>query len=304
METRNLGADGPHVTVVGLGTNNFGGRIDYEQSKAVIDAALDAGITLIDTADIYTQGTSEEFIGRALEGRRDRVLVATKFGKEMDENPSEARGSRDYIRWAVEGSLRRLRTDVIDVYQMHEPDPNTPLLETLETLHDLVREGKVRYIGSSNYTAQLLQEADALARERQLTHFVSAQNHYSLVERGIEDDVLPMCERLGIGQLPYFPLASGLLTGKYTRGVEATEGRLAGREIAEERWDRAEALQRYADERGVPLLHVAVGGLLALSPAVSSVIAGATKPEQVRANVEAGSWQLSGADIAALRALR
>jgi aryl-alcohol dehydrogenase-like predicted oxidoreductase len=304
METRNLGADGPHVTVVGLGTNNFGARIDYEQSKAVIDAALDAGITLIDTADIYTQGTSEEFIGRALEGRRDRVLVATKFGKEMDENPSEARGSRDYIRWAVEGSLRRLRTDVIDVYQMHEPDPNTPLLETLETLHDLVREGKVRYIGSSNYTAQLLQEADALARERQLTHFVSAQNHYSLVERGIEDDVLPMCERLGIGQLPYFPLASGLLTGKYTRGVEATEGRLAGREIAEERWDRAEALQRYADERGVPLLHVAVGGLLALSPAVSSVIAGATKPEQVRANVEAGSWQLSGADVAALRALR
>jgi aryl-alcohol dehydrogenase-like predicted oxidoreductase len=304
METRNLGADGPHVTVVGLGTNNFGARIDYEQSKAVIDAALDAGITLIDTADIYTQGTSEEFIGRALEGRRDRVLVATKFGKEMDENPSEARGSRDYIRWAVEGSLRRLRTDVIDIYQMHEPDPNTPLLETLETLHDLVREGKVRYIGSSNYTAQLLQEADALARERQLTHFVSAQNHYSLVERGIEDDVLPMCERLGIGQLPYFPLASGLLTGKYTRGVEATEGRLAGREIAEERWDRAEALQRYADERGVPLLHVAVGGLLALSPAVSSVIAGATKPEQVRANVEAGSWQLSDADVAALRALR
>jgi len=304
METRNLGADGPHVTVVGLGTNNFGARIDYEQSKAVIDAALDAGITLIDTADIYTQGTSEEFIGRALEGRRDRVLIATKFGKEMDENPSEARGSRDYIRWAVEGSLRRLRTDVIDIYQMHEPDPNTPLLETLETLHDLVREGKLRYIGSSNYTAQLLQEADALARERQLTRFVSAQNHYSLVERGIEDDVLPMCERLGIGQLPYFPLASGLLTGKYTRGVEATEGRLAGREIAEERWDRAEALQRYADERGVPLLHVAVGGLLALSPAVSSVIAGATKPEQVRANVEAGSWQLSDADVAALRALR
>jgi aryl-alcohol dehydrogenase-like predicted oxidoreductase len=304
METRNLGADGPNVTVVGLGTNNFGARIDYDQSKAVIEAALDVGITLIDTADIYTQGTSEEFIGRALEGKRDRVLLATKFGKQMDENPSEARGSRDYIRWAVEGSLRRLRTDVIDVYQMHEPDPNTPMLETLETLHDLVREGKVRYIGSSNYTAELMQEADGLARERHLTHFVSAQNHYSLVERGIEDDVLPMCERLGIGQLPYFPLASGLLTGKYTRGVEATEGRLAGREIAEERWDRTEALQRYADERGVPLLHVAVSGLLALSPAVSSVIAGATKPEQVRANVDAGSWQLSDEDLSALRALR
>jgi aryl-alcohol dehydrogenase-like predicted oxidoreductase len=304
MERRNLGADGPEVTVVGLGTNNFGARIDYEQSKAVIDAALGAGITLIDTADIYTQGTSEEFIGRALEGRRDRVLIATKFGKQMDAHPSEARGSRDYIRWAVEGSLRRLRTEVIDVYQMHEPDPNTPLLETLETLHDLVREGKVRYIGSSNYTAELMQEADGLARERQLTHFVSAQNHYSLVERGIEDDVLPICERLGIGQLPYFPLASGLLTGKYTRGVEASEGRLAGREIAEERWDRAEALKRYADERGVPLLHVAVGGLLALSPAVSSVIAGATKPEQVRANVEAGSWRPSDDDVSALRAMR
>jgi len=242
MERRNLGADGPDVTVVGLGTNNFGARIDYEQSKAVIDAALDAGITLIDTADIYTQGTSEEFIGRALEGRRDRVLIATKFGKQMDENPSERRGSAEYIRWAVEGSLRRLRTDHIDLYQMHEPDPSTPLLETLETLHDLVREGKVRYIGNSNYTAELIQEADALARERQLTHFVSAQNHYSLVERGIEADVLPACERLGLGQLPYFPLASGLLSGKYTRGVDPTEGRLVGREVADERWDRYEAV--------------------------------------------------------------
>jgi len=303
METRNLGADGPHVTVVGLGTNNFGARIDYEQSKAVIDAALAAGITLIDTADIYTQGASEEFIGRALAGRRDSVLIATKFGKEMDENPSEARGSRDYICWAVEGSLRRLRTDVIDVYQMHEPDPNTPLLETLETLHDLVREGKVRYIGSSNYTAELMQEADGLARERQLTHFVSAQNHYSLVEREAEDEVLPACERLGIGFLPYFPLASGLLTGKYTRGEEATEGRLAGREIPEARWDRTEALQAYADERGIPLLDVAVGGLLAM-PAVSCVIAGATKPEQVRANVAAGAWEPSADDVEALRALR
>jgi aryl-alcohol dehydrogenase-like predicted oxidoreductase len=193
---------------------------------------------------------------------------------------------------------------VIDVYQMHEPDPNTPVLETLETLQDLVTEGKVRFIGSSNYSADQIQEADAIAFERELTKFVSAQNHYSLVERGIEDDVLPVCERLGIGQLPYFPLASGLLTGKYTRGVEATEGRLAGREIPDERWDRAEALQRYADERGVPILHVAVGGLLALSPAVSCVIAGATKPEQVRANVEAGSWEPSDDDVSALRALR
>src|SRR3954452_5818913 len=293
MRTRTLGSGGPDVTVVGLGTNNFGMRIDYEASKSVVDAALDAGITLFDTADIYTQGASEDFIGRALEGRRDRVLIATKFGKPMDENPSDARGSRDYIRSAVEASLRRLRTDVIDVYQMHEPDPNTPVLETLEALQELISEGKVRYIGSSNYSAEQIQEADALAFERRLTKFVSAQNHYSLVERGIEADVLPTCERLGIGQLPYFPLASGLLTGKYTRGVEATEGRLAGREITDERWDRADAVHRYADELGVSILQVAVGGLRALSPAVSCVIAGATKPEQVRANVEAGSWEPS-----------
>jgi aryl-alcohol dehydrogenase-like predicted oxidoreductase len=303
MRLRQLGTGGPDVTVVGLGTNNFGMRCDYEQSRAVIDAALDAGITLFDTADIYGQGTSEDFIGRALEGRRDRVLVATKFGKEMDENPSDARGSREYIRWAVEGSLRRLRTDVIDVYQMHEPDPGTPIEETLGALDELVQEGKVRFIGSSNYSAEQLEQADTAARERGLTRFVSAQNHYSLVERDVEDDVLPACERLGIGQLPYFPLASGLLTGKYTRGQEATEGRLAGREIPEERWDRAEALQRYADERGVPLLHVAIGGLLAM-PAISSVIAGATKPEQVRANVEAGAWDPSAEDVSALKALR
>jgi aryl-alcohol dehydrogenase-like predicted oxidoreductase len=299
-----LGAEGLDVSVVGLGTNNFGGRIDYEQSLAVVDEAIEQGITLFDTADIYSQGASEEFIGRALEGRRDAVFIATKFGKEMDENPSERRGSREYIRWAVEGSLRRLRTDRIDVYQMHEPDPNTPLEETLEALDELVREGKVRYVGSSNYSAEQIEQADALARERGWSRFVSAQNHYSLVERDIEDDVLPACERLGIGQLPYFPLASGLLTGKYTRGIEATEGRLAGREIPEERWERVEALQRYADERGVPLLHVAIGGLLGSWDAVSCVIAGATKREQVRSNVEAGSWEPSADDVSALRVLR
>jgi aryl-alcohol dehydrogenase-like predicted oxidoreductase len=303
MRTRTLGDGGPEVTVVGLGTNNFGSRCDYERSKAVIDAALDAGVNLFDTADIYSQGTSEEFIGRALDGRRDRVLLATKFGKPMDERPSDARGARDYVRWAIEGSLRRLRTDHVDLYQMHEPDPSTPIEETLETLHELVREGKVRFIGSSNFDAAQIEEADRVARERSLTRFVSAQNHYSLVERGVEEDVLPACERLGIGQLPYFPLASGLLTGKYVRGAEATEGRLAGREIPEARWNRLEALQRYADERGIPLLHVAVGGLAAM-PAVASVIAGATRPEQVRANVEAGAWEPSADDLAALRALR
>jgi aryl-alcohol dehydrogenase-like predicted oxidoreductase len=269
----------------------------------VIDAALEAGITLFDTADIYGQGMSEDFIGRALEGRRDRVVLATKFGKPMDERPDERRGSREYIRWAVEASLRRLRTDVIDVYQMHEPDEGTPIEETLGALDELVPEGKVRFIGSSNYSAAQIEAADRAAQSGGLTRFVAAQNHYSLVEREVEDEILPACERLGIGMLPYFPLASGLLTGKYTRGEQATEGRLAGREIPEERWNRLEQLQRYADERSLPLLTVAIGGLAAM-PAVASVIAGATKPEQVAANVRAGEWEPAAEDLSALTALR
>ena len=303
VRMRELGRGGPEVSVVGLGTNNFGMRIDYDATVAVIDAALEHGITLLDTADIYGQGMSEDFIGRALEGRRERVVLATKFGKEMDERPSSSRGSREYIRGAVEASLRRLRTDVIDVYQMHEPDPSTPIDETLSALHELVEEGLVRHVGSSNFSAAQIEEADRVARERGLTRFVSAQNHYSLVERDVEDDVLPACERLGIGMLPFFPLASGLLTGKYARGVEATEGRLAGREVPDERWDRLERLQAYADERGVPLLSVAIGGLAAM-PAVASVIAGATKPEQVAANVRAGEWLPTSEDLAALQQLR
>jgi aryl-alcohol dehydrogenase-like predicted oxidoreductase len=303
MRTRVLGEGGPEVSVVGLGTNNFGRRCDYEQSLAVIDAALDDGVTLLDTADIYGQGTSEEYIGRALEGRRDRVVIATKFGSEMDERPEERRGNPDYIQWAVEGSLRRLRTDVIDVYQMHEPDPLTPIEETLGALNDLVAEGKVRWIGSSNFSADQIEAAEEISRGAGFHRFVSAQNEYSLVEREVEDDVLPTSEKLEIGFLPYFPLASGLLTGKYRRGEEATEGRLAGREIPEERWDRVDALQRYAAERGVSLLEVAVGGLLAM-PAVTSVIAGATQPDQVRANVRAGTWEPTGEDLAVLKALR
>jgi aryl-alcohol dehydrogenase-like predicted oxidoreductase len=302
VRTRRLGEGGPEVSVVGLGTNNFGGRLDYRRSLAVIDAALDAGVTLIDTADIYGQGASEEHIGRALEGRRERVLVATKFGKPMDERPEQARGRPAYVRWALEGSLRRLRADTVDLYQMHEPDPATPLEETLGVLDELVREGKVRWIGSSNFSAAEIEAADRLARERALTRFVSAQNEYSLLERAAERDVLPACERLGIGFLPYFPLASGLLTGKYRRGEVATEGRLAGREIPDERWQRVEALDRFARERGRSLLEVAIGGLL-VAPAVSSVIAGATTPEQVRANVAAGDWEPSVADVEALRAL-
>jgi aryl-alcohol dehydrogenase-like predicted oxidoreductase len=303
MRTRTLGDRGPEVSVVGLGTNNFGPRIDYDQTAAVLDAALDAGVTLIDTADIYGQGTSEDFIGRALEGRRARVVLATKFGMPKNDAPDIPRGSREYIRWAVERSLQRLRTDVIDVYQMHQPDDLTPIEDTLGALHELVQEGTVRFIGNSNFSAEQIDEADRIARERGLTPFVSAQNQYSLVERDVEEEILPTCERLGLGMLPYFPLASGLLTGKYRRDEPATEGRLAGREIAEERWERLEALHRFADERGVSLLEVAIGGLAAM-PAIASVIAGATKPEQVRANVKAGEWVPSEADLAAMRALR
>jgi aryl-alcohol dehydrogenase-like predicted oxidoreductase len=301
MRTRVLGEGGPEVSVVGLGTNNFGRRCDYEQTLAVIDAALDAGVTLLDTADIYGQGTSEEYIGRALDGRRDRVVIATKFGSEMDERPEERRGNPDYIQWAVEGSLRRLRTDVIDVYQMHEPDPLTPIEETLGALNDLVADGKVRWIGSSNFSATQIEAAEEISRGAGFHRFVSAQNEYSLVEREAENEVLPVCEKLEIGFLPYFPLASGLLTGKYRRGEEATEGRLAGRKIPDERWDGVEALQGYADERGASLLEVAIGGLLAM-PAVTSVIAGATKPEQVRANVAAAAWEPADEDLAALTA--
>jgi aryl-alcohol dehydrogenase-like predicted oxidoreductase len=298
-----LGADGPEVSVVGLGTNNFGRRCDYEQTLAVIDAAVDAGVTLFDTADIHGQGTSEEFIGRALEGRRDSVLIATKFGQEMNERPEERRGTPDYIRWAVEGSLRRLRTDVIDVYQLHVPDPLTPIEETLGALNDLVRDGKVGWIGSSNFSAEQIETAEKISRGAGFHRFVSVQNEYSLVEREAEDEVLATCERLGIGFLPYFPLASGLLTGKYRRGEKATEGRLAGREIPEEQWDRVDALQAFAYSRGASLLEVAVGGLLAMPP-VTSVIAGATSPEQVRANVAAGAWEASPEDVEELRALR
>jgi len=303
MRTRMLGDGGPEVSVVGLGTNNFGRRCDLEQTRAVLDAALEAGVTLIDTADIYGDGSSEDYIGRVLEGRRDRVVLATKFGKPMSEGPDVPRGSPEYIRWAVEGSLRRLRTDVIDVYQMHDPDERTPIDETLGALDELVRAGKVRHVGSSNFNASQVEAADRVARERGTVRFVAAQNRYSLLERAAEEELLPTCERLGIGMLPFFPLASGLLTGKYRRGEVATEGRLAGRAIPAEQFDHVEALTRFAEERGVSLLDVAVGGLAAM-PAIVSVIAGATTPEQVRANVKAGGWIPSESDLDALRKLR
>jgi aryl-alcohol dehydrogenase-like predicted oxidoreductase len=305
MRTRTLGEGGPEVSVVGLGCNNFGRRCDLQQTRAVVEAALEAGVTLLDTADVYSDGTSEAYLGQILEGRRDRVVLATKFGHPMPDGPDVPRGSREWIRWACEQSLRRLRADVIDVYQYHRPDGVTPLEETVGAMQELVDEGKVRWIGSSNFSPEQVEEAERIGRASGRPRLVSAQNRYSFVQREAEDELLPTCERLGIGVLPYFPLESGLLTGKYTRGVTPTEGRLAERLdwLSEEAFDRVEALQAFAAERGATLLEVAVGGLLAM-PAVASVIAGATKPEQVRANAAAGAWEPSAADVVALRALR
>ena len=290
--------------MVGLGCNNFGMRVDLEGTRAVVDAALGAGVTLFDTADIYgNKGGSESFLGEVLEGRRDRVVLATKFGGQME---GRGGGSRGHIVQAVEASLRRLQTDWIDLYQYHVPDGVTPVEETLGALNELVDAGKVRFIGSSNFSPTQVEEADALAREPGTARFISAQNQYSLLRRDAEEELLPTCERLGIGVLPYFPLASGLLTGKYRRGQPIPEGtRLSGRAetFTDETFDRLEALEAFAAERGLTLLEVAVGGLLA-QPAVASVIAGATKPEQVRSNVAAGEWEPSAEDIAALNAIR
>jgi aryl-alcohol dehydrogenase-like predicted oxidoreductase len=306
VRTRRLGREGPEVSVVGLGCNNFGMRVDLDGTRAVVDAALDAGVILLDTADVYgNKGGSESFLGEVLEGRRDTVVLATKFGGDMGDG-TEARGSRDYIRKAIDGSLRRLRTDYVDLYQYHTPDHMTPFEETFGALDELVREGKVRYVGHSNLEAAQVEEIDSLTRERGWARPISAQNQYSLLRREAEEELLPTCERLVLGVLPYFPLASGLLTGKYKRGKKRPEGtRLADRHdvFTEETFDRLEALERYAEERGLTLLQVAIGGLLA-EPAIASVIAGATKPEQVRANVAAGEWEPSPDDLAALNALR
>lgn len=303
MRYRRLGNSGLVVSVVGLGANNFGRRIDLAATRAVVDAAFDNGITLIDTADVY--GESEDFLGDVLRGRRDDVVLATKFGSDMrGANGADwgARGSRRYIRKAVERSLRRLQTDWIDLYQMHAPDRGTPIEETLGALTELVREGKVRYIGSSNFAPWQVADAEWTSRTRGYERFISAQNHYSLLEREVEAELTPAAEHYGIGQLPYFPLANGMLTGKYRRGAPPPEGtRLASREeyLTDSRFDIVENLSTYAAERGVALLDVAIGGLAA-QPTVGSVIAGATKPEQVAANVAAGAWQPSSADLEAL----
>jgi aryl-alcohol dehydrogenase-like predicted oxidoreductase len=305
MTYRPLGASGLMVSRVGVGCNAFGSRIDGDTTRQVVEAALDCGITFFDTADIYGRGASEELLGRALGRHRDDVVLATMFGMDMNgaNGPDwGARGSRRYIRKAVEASLRRLGTDWIDLYQLHEPDDLTPIGETLAALHELVAEGKVRAIGSSNLAAWQVVDADWVARSAGHERFISAQNRYSLLHREPELDLVPACEHLGVGVLPFFPLEYGLLTGKYRRGEPAPSGtrletqseRLAGAD-----WDRIEAVEAYAAARGLTMLEVAVGGLAA-QPGVASVIAGATRAEQVRANAAAGAWEPAADDLVAL----
>jgi aryl-alcohol dehydrogenase-like predicted oxidoreductase len=305
MAYRRLGASGLVVSAVGVGCNNFGRKLDLDSTRAVVDAALDEGITLFDTADVYgsPRGASEQLLGQALKGRRDDIVLATKFGMDMDgaNGPDwSARGSRRYIARAVEASLRRLETDYIDLYQMHRPDPATPIEETLAALDDLVRAGKVRYLGNSNFAGWQVADGDWVARANRLTPFVSAQNEYSLITRDVEAELVPACERFGLGILPFFPLNSGLLSGKYRRGEAPAEGtRLSLNRyapvVANAPWDTIEALDAYAKERGRTLLDVAIGGLAA-RPAVASVIAGATTPEQVRTNAAAIGWRPTTGD--------
>jgi aryl-alcohol dehydrogenase-like predicted oxidoreductase len=306
MRYRQLGRSGLTVSVVGLGCNNFGTRCDRRATRAVVEAALGAGITLFDTADVYgDRGGSETLLGQALGARRDEVVLASKFGANMGGPPEEARGSRRYVRRAVEASLRRLGTDYVDLYQQHVPDPRTPVEETLAALDELVTQGKVRYVGSSNFAAWEIAEADWIARTEHLTRFISAQNQYNLLERDLEYEVVPACERYGVGILPYFPLANGLLTGKYRRGGPAPPGtRLAGRDevLTDEVFDRLDEVEKYAVERGRTLLEVAIGGLAA-QPAVGSVIAGATRPDQVLANAAAADWEPTAEDIVELAKL-
>ena len=309
MRYRPLGHSGLLVSVAGLGCNNFGRRLDTEAARSVIDAAIEAGITLLDTADIYGTGRSEEILGEVLAGRRDQVVLATKFGSsgvDMGYGPAAgAKGGRAYIRRAVEHSLRRLRTDYIDLYQLHTPDPATPIGETMAALGELIAEGKVRYIGHSNFSGWQVAEAAVLARELRTAPFISAQNHWSLLERGAEAEVVPAARHFGLGVLPYFPLANGLLTGKIRRGQQAAEGtRLAGRPeyVTEQKLGRVEALAGWAQEHGVTVLEVAIGALAA-QPGCGSVIAGATSPEQVKANASAADWVPSAADLADIDAI-
>lgn len=299
---RRLGRNGPVVSPVGLGCNNFGGRLDATETARVVHAAVDLGITLFDTADVYSRGLSEDYLGQALGPRRDKVLIATKFGGPMGSGPSpDGGGSRAAIMYAAEESLRRLKTDVIDLYQYHRPDGVTPAEETLRALDDLVQQGKVRYIGNSNFSAAQAYESAKVADDTGLTNYVTAQNHYSLLTRGIEDELVPACIQLGLTVLPYFPLESGTLTGKYRRDEALPEGtrmaafaarspELAERFLNDDSFTKIEQLTELADSQGVSLLNFAFGWLLS-KPYVASVIAGASRPSQLEANVKAAEWR-------------
>jgi aryl-alcohol dehydrogenase-like predicted oxidoreductase len=307
MRYRPLGNSGLLVSVVGLGCNNFGRRLDVERTRKVVDAAIDSGVTLLDTAESYGgNGRSEEILGEVLTGRRDQVVLATKFGHQSSDlgyGPAAgAKGGRAYIRRAVEHSLRRLQTDYIDLYQIHTPDPVTPVEETLSALSELVQAGLVRYIGHSNFNAVQIATAASAARELTSVPFISAQNHWSLLERHAELEVVPAAVQFGLGVLPYFPLANGLLTGKVRRGTPPAQGtRLAERSgyITEAKLDKVEALAGWAEKHGRTMLDVGIGGLAAL-PGCTSVIAGATSAEQVRANAAAGEWEPTESELAEL----
>lgn len=305
MEYRKLGRSGLTVSVVGVGCNNFGRRCDPEQTKAVAHAALDAGIVFFDTADIYgPRGVSEEYLGKALIGRRHEVVLATKFAGTMgDAQPEKGGASRRYILSAVEASLKRLGTDYIDLYQIHMPDPATPLEETMRALDDLVRAGKVRYVGNSNFKGWQIASGHWISRTEHVTPFISAQNDYSLLNRDIEDEVVPACAAYGLGILPYSPLADGLLTGKYRRGAPAPQGTRLSEDsprlqklLSDRTFDVVEKLEEFARSAGHTLLELAIGWL-ASQPQVGSVIAGATKPEQVRMNAQAAGWKLSADEL-------
>lgn len=307
MTYRPLGDSGLMVSAVGIGCNAFGRRVDEAGVRDILDGAQDVGVTLLDTADTYGgNGASEELLGAALKGRRDEFVLATKFGMDaggLNGADHGVRGSRRYIRRAVEGSLRRLQTDHIDLYQLHRPDDLTPIEETLSALTDLVREGKIGYLGCSNFAGWQLADADWTARTAGLERFVSVQNRYSLLDRTIEDEVVPAAETFGVGVLPFFPLEYGLLTGKYHRGQEPPTGSRATSGpapwLAEADWDRIEALEAYAADRDLTVLDVAIAGLAA-QPAVASVISGATSGDQVRTNAAALQWDPTADDLAVL----
>ncbi|HVV94191.1 MAG TPA: aldo/keto reductase [Hyphomicrobiales bacterium] len=305
MEIRNLGRSGLRVSLVGVGCNNFGGRTDAAGTDAVVHKALDLGITLFDTADVYgNRGASEEFLGKALGPRRKDIVLATKFGLPMDDAHTKMGGARRYVIEAVEDSLRRLGTDWIDLYQMHRHDPRTPIEETLRALDDLIRQGKVRYIGCSNFKAWQMVEAEWTARTNGLNRFVSCQDEYSLVFREPEPELIPAMEAYGLGFLPYFPLASGLLTGKYKRDATAPEGTrfasatgLRDRYGTPQNWDRVERLEQYAKSRGHSMLELAFSWLAA-KPTMAGIIAGATRPEQLEQNVRAVEWKMTAEEVA------